>query len=808
MQNFEQLGVFYLGKTLPHGGQTPGDLLLYDARDLTTHAVCVGMTGSGKTGLCLTLLEEAAIDGIPAIVVDPKGDLGNLLLAFPDLQPADFQPWVDPAEAARKGISLDEYARQTASEWKEGLAAWGEDGARIERFRSAADIAIYTPGSQAGLPLTMLRSFAAPGQAVLNDAETLRERISAATSGLLALLGINADPIRSREHILVSCIFERAWREGRNHDLPALIREIQQPPFESVGALNLESFFPAKDRFELAMSLNNLLAAPGFAAWRDGEPLDIQRLLYTPAGKPRLSILSIAHLTDAERMFFVTVLLNELISWMRTQSGTSSLRALFYMDEIFGYFPPTANPPTKIPMLTLLKQARAYGLGCVLATQNPVDLDYKGLSNAGTWFLGRLQTERDKARVLDGLEGALSSSGAAFNRAEMEKLLSGLGNREFLMNNVHDNAPVVFQSRWALSFLRGPLTRDQIQTLMAPRKRVPDGPTELPRQPAEPITAGAGGARPILPPGVVELFLAPKTKPAGGTIVYKPALLGSATVSFRQASANVDTSSKLALLALLEGELSDGLWETAEVCESPQLQPEPESGAGFVEVPGELGKPKLLASLTAALKDHLYRSHRLKVWNSPDLKETSQPGESEGDFRTRIAHAAREARDGQIDELRKKYASKLAAAQDRIRKARERVEKEKSQASQQMFQTALSVGSSVLGALFGRKVASVANVTRATSTARQAGRLSKERADVRYAEESAEVLQQRLADLETELEAEVAKVQDSVNADSLKLEEICIQPRKGDITVNRVALAWIPWCVSQDGMAEPLFTGR
>jgi hypothetical protein len=415
MPDFEKLGAFYLGREYDLETAKPRDeLLLYDAKDLTTHAVCVGMTGSGKTGLCLSLLEEAAIDGIPAIAIDPKGDLGNLLLTFPELRPEDFRSWIDPGEAARSGITLDELAEQTAKRWREGLAAWGQQPARIARFRDSADVAIYTPGANAGLPLALLRSFAAPPQAIRDDADALRERIAGAVSGLLSLVGIDADPLRSREHILLSRVLDEAWRAGREVQLADLVREIQSPSFKQVGVVDLESFFPAKDRFELAMSLNNLLASPGFAAWREGEPLDIQRLLYTSEGKPRLSILSIAHLSDAERMFFVTLLLNEVVAWMRSQSGTSSLRALLYMDEVFGYFPPTANPPSKMPMLTLLKQARAYGLGVMLATQNPVDLDYKGLSNAGTWFLGRLQTERDKARVLDGLEGASTAAGAKF----------------------------------------------------------------------------------------------------------------------------------------------------------------------------------------------------------------------------------------------------------------------------------------------------------------------------------------------------------------------------------------------------------
>ena len=411
---FEKLGVFYLGRVRDlERNTTTSEYVLYDSKDLTTHALCVGMTGSGKTGLCISLLEEAGIDGIPAIVVDPKGDIANLAADLPRTAPEDFRPWVDEAEAARQNQTADEFAERVATQWRDGLAEWGQDGERIQRFRDAVDLAIYTPGSSAGLPLTVLKSFSAPPPALVNDVDAFRDRVAGATSGLLALLGVDADPVRSREFILVSNLLDRAWREQRDMDLAGLIHQIQTPPFPKIGVMDVDTFYPAKDRLALSMTLNSLLASPAFAAWLDGDPLDIGRLLYTAEGKPRISILSIAHLSESERMFFVTILLNELLTWVRTQAGTSSLRALFYMDEVFGFFPPVANPPAKQPMLTLLKQARAFGVGLVLATQNPVDLDYKGLSNCGTWFLGRLQTERDKARVLDGLEGASAQAGAS-----------------------------------------------------------------------------------------------------------------------------------------------------------------------------------------------------------------------------------------------------------------------------------------------------------------------------------------------------------------------------------------------------------
>ncbi|MGH8314011.1 MAG: ATP-binding protein, partial [Steroidobacterales bacterium] len=537
MQDFEKLGVFYLGRELDATHNQPTDNpILYDSKDLTTHAVCVGMTGSGKTGLCLAVLEEAAIDGIPAIAIDPKGDLGNLMLAFPNLAPADFRPWVDSQEAARKGLSVDDYAAQTAATWKKGLADWGQSPERIGRFKDAVDVAIYTPGSNAGISLSVLQSFAAPTGILATDTAALRDRIGAVVSGVLGLLGIDADPLKSREHILLANIFEEAWSAGRSLDMAGIINAIQKPAFDKVGVFDLETFFPAKDRLGLAMAVNNLLASPGFSAWMSGEPLDIQRLLFTPEGKPRLSIISIAHLSDPERMFFVTLLLNEVISWMRNQSGTSSLRALLYMDEIFGYFPPTAMPPSKVPMLTLLKQARAFGVGVVLATQNPVDLDYKGLANAGTWLIGRLQTERDKARVIEGLESALASRADSLDRATLDKLLSGLASRVFLMRNVHEDEPVLLQSRWALSYLRGPLTLPEIQTLMASRKSAPAARAASPAPTA--VQAPATAAHPNIPANVTEYFL--RATPGTGPLTYRPALVGFAKLHYVDTKTSTD----------------------------------------------------------------------------------------------------------------------------------------------------------------------------------------------------------------------------------------------------------------------------
>ncbi len=519
MENFEKLGVFYLGKGYDlKNKKLLEELILYDSKDLVTHAVCVGMTGSGKTGLCLALIEEAALDGIPAILIDPKGDLGDLLLTFPQLRPEDFQPWVNSDDAARKGLTVPDYAKQQAEMWKKGLGDWGQDGDRIRRLREAAEFRIFTPGSNAGFPISILKSFSVPPQQLMDDSELLRDRISTTVTSLLGLVGVDADPIQSREHILLSTILDTFWKQGKDLDLASLIASVQSPPVQKIGVLDLDTFYPAKERFSLVMALNNLLASPGFNSWLEGEALDISKILYTALGKPRIAIFSIAHLGDSERMFFTSLLLNQILGWMRTQSGTNSLRAILYMDEIFGYLPPTANPPSKLPMLTLLKQARAFGLGLVLATQNPVDLDYKALSNTGTWLIGRLQTERDKMRLLEGLEGAAASTGSNFNRQEMDKILAGLGSRIFLMNNTHEDQPVIIQSRWAMSYLRGPLTRDQIKILMDPYKTTSTTTQKAsaPQGVSNIASSNVSSQIPAIPPEIGQYFLPIKICCHGG----------------------------------------------------------------------------------------------------------------------------------------------------------------------------------------------------------------------------------------------------------------------------------------------------
>lgn len=834
MVDYEKLGVFYLGKEQPSDtGNATGDLLLYDSKDLTTHAVIVGMTGSGKTGLGVTILEEAAIDGIPSIIIDPKGDMGNLLLNFPNLQPGDFRPWVQPEEATRKGMTADAFAADRAELWKRGLAQWQQTPDRIQKLRDAAEMALYTPGSDAGIPLTVLKSLDAPSPAVLNSADAMRERVSGSAAGLCTLLGLDADPLRSREHILISSILDNAWRAGRNLDMAALIYEIQSPPFQKIGIMDLDMIFPAKDRMTLAMTLNNVLASPGFSGWMNGEPLNIQRLLYTPEGKPRMCILSIAHLSDQERMFFVTILLNEVISWMRSQPGTSSLRALLYMDEVFGYLPPTANPPSKTPLLTLLKQARAFGLGLVLSTQNPVDLDYKALSNAGTWFLGRLQTERDKLRVLDGLEGASATAGVQFDRSRVERILSGLGSRLFLMNNVHEDAPVVFETRWALSYLAGPMTREQIQRVTAVQKGamslasansmtaspalVNTASSFAPAPPASSLLPSAGeqggGAvtandsrPPVLPDSIEQSYgRVSRSVSKSANILYRPAIVGIGRVHFVDSKSNVEEWRDIQRICSIDREVPRDIWTDATRFDSQPLHLErgPESNCRFSELPGDLSKSTNYTGWKTDLKNTVYRDDRLILLYCEALKRYSRPNETEGDLRISLRQEGREERDRQISQLRIKYGSKFDSLQSRIRTAEHTVQTQEEQAKGATMGAFVTFGTSILSAVFGRKLASAATINKAGTAMRSASRASQEKGDVVRAKEKLDALVDEKESLEKELEAAIDELTQVFDGDSLTLTNYEVSPRKSDITINSVGLLWQPWEVDSQGIARP-----
>jgi hypothetical protein len=658
-------------------------------------------------------------------------------------------------------------------------------------------MAIYTPGSNAGLPVSVLKSFSAPEAALMDDVDLYRERVQATATGILTLLGVDADPVASREHILVSRLLDHAWQQGRELDIAAMIAAIQDPPFTTIGVMGLDAFFPAKDRFALAMRLNNLLAAPGFEAWMQGEALSAKNLLYTAAGKPRISVLSIAHLDDASRMFFVSMLLNEIIAWMRAQPGTSSLRAVLYMDEIFGFMPPVANPPTKSLFLTLLKQARAYGLGLVLATQNPVDLDYKGLSNTGTWFIGRLQTERDKARVMQGLEGA---SQGDFDKQAMERTLAGLGKRRFLLHNVHEDEPVVFGTRWVMSYLAGPLTRDQIRTLMASAQPATPANTAGPAKPKQKQSHDA----PALPPGIDQYFV-----PGGGdAVTYFPRLIGGASLVFSNARYHVEDQRN----ALYTVEIEDGPvtvdWDSAEPLDVAidALRDAAVPGASFSELPAPAADTKQYAAWKRDFKRWVRQNETVTLYRSKRFRLTSEPGESEGDFRVRLQALASEKRDQQIAKLRKRYASKTTTLENRLMRAQQAIEREQEQASKKTLDTAVSIGTAILGAVLGRKRLSTTSANRVGTAIKTAGSAHKEAADVARAKQTAEKVRADLEALNDQLEKDLAALDTAFDAQDEELDEIIVRAKASDVHVPVMALAWMPYSADSRGRLRPAWT--
>ena len=784
--DYEKLGLFYLGKQFDlERGSRLDNLLLYDSRDLLTHAVVVGMTGSGKTGLGISLIEEAAIDGIPVLAIDPKGDLGNLLLTFPNLAPSDFAPWIDAGEAQRQNTTVDAYAAETAQRWKAGLAEWDQDGTRIARLKAAADVTVYTPGSRISTPLAILGSL---GPAAAEPDEESQADIATTASSLLGLVGIDDVQPHSREQALIAAILS-SRPPGAPADLRWLVQQIQRPSFDSIGILDLETFFPARERQELALRFNSVLAAPGFDAWSAGEPLDAASLLFTPAGKPRIAIISVAHLDDAQRMMVVSLVLNAVLRWTRRQSGTSSLRALVYMDEVFGYLPPVANPPSKLPLLTLLKQARAFGVGLVLATQNPVDLDYKALSNTGTWFLGKLQTERDKARMLDGLEGV--SSG--LDRHAIDRALSSLRGRVFLMHNVHEKAPIAFETRWALSYLRGPMGREELRRFARAPESKPDSPKKSDQvsPPAAAPSPAAAAVKPVVPAGIDEYVL---PSDGGAPASYAPVLYGAARVQYTDSKRGIDVTRNLQAIVPFESGPIPVDWDHAE--ETPlapeALAPPPASAtAPHQPLPAAALDKKRYAAWTKDFGTWVTRAQPLTIYSVPSMKLVSKPGESERDFQARIQHAGRESRDASVEKLRERYAPKLARLQDKARKAEEAVGKEQQQASQQKLQTAVSIGATMLGALMGRRAVSLSTLGRATTAARGVGRSAKETEDVAKAQVRQQEAQAELAALEAELQSEVAALEGTAPG-GVAVEAIEIKPKRGGVDVRIVALAWKP----------------
>jgi DNA helicase HerA-like ATPase len=795
---------FYLGGMIDAGtGDRTDALTDYDPADLTTHGVIVGMTGSGKTGLGIIFLEEALLSGIPALVIDPKGDMTNLMLTFPDLLPADFEPWVDDGEARKEGKTREELAIEKAELWKKGLGWWDQDGSRIAALKGAAGFTVYTPGSNAGIGLDIVGSLAAPNLSWDDDAETLRDEIQGFVSGLLGLIGVEADPISSRDHILLSNLIEYSWRQGADLDLSTLLGQVQRPPLRKLGVFEIDTFFPEKDRMALAMKLNGLVASPSFASWMEGRSLDVGSMLWDADGKPQAAILYLAHLSDEERQFIVTLVLSRMVTWMRTQQGTGDLRALVYMDEVFGFVPPSAAPPAKKPILTMLKQARAFGIGVLLSTQNPVDLDYKAMSNAGTWCVGRLQTERDKARILEALE---SASGGTDVKA-LDGIISGLDSRRFLLHNTHADEPALFTTRWALSYLAGPLTRDQIGRLtegMEPPARVEPRVAPAAPQPAEIVPAPAprtdapvgDTTTPVMPSiaeGVAVYHVdpgAPWLGDVGGnpnSTHYRPALAARVQLVFDDTSAKLNHREEWeAIFAPLE-QLFDADVARAVNYDDRDLVAAAPAAATYELVDAPLKNKTYFSRATTAIKDYLYRERTVTVYRNSHLKLYSRVGESEAAFLERCDLTAQDRADSETAELRDKYEVKLSKAQDKMEAAERRAEEIRVDIEGARQSDFIDQAGALINILTGR--GSTRSVT--GSSRRRASRRSKEQR-LESAETKVGDLADAMLELDQELREELIEINDRWEEAGADIEALEIGLEKSDIHVTDVALIWIP----------------
>ncbi len=763
----------YLGKEFDPATKSLGGRFELDPSDLTTHGIVIGMTGSGKTGLSIGLIEELLKARVPVIVVDPKGDMGNLALAFDRLAPEQFEPWVDADTATREGKSLPEVASAIAETWTKGLAEWGLAQSDVAAYAGGHRTRIFTPGATAGIPINMIDSLDAPDGDFEANEEELRDEIDALVTALLGFVGITADPTSSREYILLFGLIETAWRQGQNLNLESLIGQVANPPIAKVGVLPLDTFYPAGERNKLMFALNNLVASPRFEVWRKGEQIDIESWVRTDDGVPQLSIFYTAHLDDDQRMFATALLLNKLKTWVRKQPGTSELRCLFYMDEIYGYFPPSANPPTKKPLLTLLKQARAYGLGVLLSTQNPVDLDYKGLANMGLWAVGRLQTQQDQARVKEGIEAALADSGLGVS---FDQLIAGVQKRVFLIHDIHRKAPELVNSRWAMSYLRGPITREEIPRLGTIAgvdiEGMRDGGMSASSAPARPAGAttpqetapvparqtAPAAAAPPLPGGMQARYL----KRHGGNVA-SPMLFVKAGVRYRVGGAVTDEEVRQISFAIPSDGTPGGVVEgEPSPADEADLETDTPSGLNYGDLPAWLMSDGL-KPLERALKDRLDDRFQIQILFDPQTKQLARPGEDAVAFAQRLGATPQ-------------HSAKRSALEQKIEKKRSDLQIKQQEASGRRMEKWASIGTSILsnaGILFGRK----------RTVTGLGGVLSKNRM-----ENTAEERQKRLASELGELEAQLAEMQE---IDPARFEERLIKPAKADVSLIRYDFVWV-----------------
>jgi hypothetical protein len=788
----ERLGSFYLGAKYDlDKGKITAEPVNYDARDLTTHMVCLGMTGSGKTGLCICLLEEAALDKVPAIIIDPKGDITNLLLQFPDLETKDFHPWINADDARRKGMSLDEYAASAADTWKKGLADWGITGERINQLKQSVEYTIFTPGSESGIPISILNSLASPKLDFRVDGEMARDRITGTVSALIDLLDLKIDSTRSQEGILLSNIFEYYWSRNEDLTLEKIITSIQKPPFSKLGVFDLETFYPSKDRFQLAIAMNTLIASPSFQSWLEGESLDVDRLLYNTDGKPRHSIFYLAHLSDSERMFIVTLLLENILTWVRRQQGTTSLKALLYFDEVFGFMPPVAEPSSKKPLITLLKQSRAIGLGVTLVTQNPVDIDYKGLTNTGTWLIGKLQAEKDKEKIIEGLRGAIAESSGVGGETNYNLLINKLSSRVFLMHNIHQGPPQVITSRWAMSYLRGPLTKPQINDLMRDRKAIKA------ESRVEPIRQNElFNSPPSLDPRINQVYVNPGTLGQVGNIllepnsilVYKPHLMATTSINYYDKRLGVDR--QISETILFEVEEQTGVnWGNVSIIPSNQLKysVSPQINASFTSTPSQINTYEKLTQLGKSVINYFVQNSRLRILSHKELNLTQGNNEDERTFIIRLRDAARELRDVEVKKIQDDYEEKIDRVETKMHSLERGLQSDKEEVQARKREEYVGVGETLLSFFIGRKK------TTGITTASRRRRMTEKAED--EAEEKTvkiEELKKDIGELESDLKSAIEKVTYRWENVEKNISVIELKPKSGDVKLDQLALAWIP----------------
>ena len=783
--DYEKLKLFYIGKEeLAKDVYTP---LVYKNKDLLTHAAIIGMTGSGKTGLGISLLEEAAIDNIPSIIIDPKGDMGNLLLTFPNLQGSDFEPWIEEQDAINNGVTLKEHAQNTANLWKKGIEGDFQNIQRIEKLKNAADFTIYTPGSNAGVQISILSSFKAPSREVLEDNDLLVSLINSTVSSILSLIEEKNDSI-SKESILISSIFMNYYSAGKDLNLEQLISLIVTPPFEKVGIFDLETFFAQDDRLKLALKLNTIIANPSFKSWIEGETLDISNLLYDENGKAKVSIFSIAHLNDSQRMFFVSLLLNQMVSWMRRQEGTSSLKALLYMDEIFGYFPPSANPPSKQPMLTLLKQARSFGVGIILSTQNPVDIDYKGLANIGTWFIGRLQTKQDKEKVIDGLS---SASEGKIDKNEIENLLSNLEKRTFIMKNINEDGIKVFKTRWALSYLKGPISKDDIKKLMINKINQSDSKVienDLEKEiPKLHIPKVEQSLKPIITSNINQKYLYTSQN---NSYYLQPYLTFSCNIHFINTEKAIDLETNESFKIYLDENMKDINFEEKEQLENASFEEKERANSSYYALPIFVQNEKEIKSIEKDFSDYIYRDTKLTLYKNDALKIVSKQDETLSDFKIRLQDRLNEKIDEEVEKLQIKFQKSNDSIEDKLSNLYEKLEREEQQSSATTTDTLISIGTSLLGAFFGKSALTKTNIGKVASSAKGASRILKERNDIKYVEADILQLQEEQKTLQKILEDEIKKINTSNLSSNYEIEEIFIKPKRSDIYNIKLELLW------------------